>query len=201
MLSRLIDLVFPPRESELLVRSGGLLPYAEPRVCQLESCDVVALLPYEVPVVRAHIVETKFHGNEIAAKALGAVLASYLREECVELDAYEQRAYRLVPVPLSRERVKERGYNQVEMVAKYTDMEVDTNLLVRVRDTLQQTTLDGILRRQNLRGAFVAARMPDPSVTYFVIDDVITTGATISEAVNALYAAGARDVRAVALAH
>jgi ComF family protein len=202
MFSRFVDLFFPPRTSELLVRSigrEGLTPYIEPRICEIGPRNVVTLLPYDMPAVRACVLEAKFHGSESAAKMLGNVLASYLREECGDLDRYEQRAYVLVPVPLSKERVKERGYNQVEMIARHADTHIDTKLLIRLRDTLPQTTLDGTARRQNMRGAFGAARIPDPSLTYFVLDDVVTTGSTIGEAVRTLYDAGARNVQALAL--
>lgn len=204
MFLRFVDLLFPPRESELLVRSigeSGLSEYLKPWVCELESGNVTALLSYEVPVVRACVVETKFHGNEAAAKTLGNALGSYLRAELDETNAYEQRAYKIVPIPLSHERLKERGYNQVEMTARYSGITVESNLLIRLRDTLPQTMLGGRERRQNMRGAFGAARTPDPSITYIILDDVVTTGATIGEAAHALEKAGARDVWALALAH
>lgn len=204
MLSRLADLLFPARENELLVRSiakDGLIGYLEPREWTLESCEVTALLPYEIPAVRACVVEAKFHGNETAAKALGKILFEYLREELADMNAYEEHSCVLVPIPLSHERLRERGYNQIELIARHAGYEVDSKLLVRVRDTLPQTALDGQARRKNMCGAFGAARIPDPSFTYFVLDDVVTTGATIGEALRALYNADARDVRALALAH
>ena len=217
MLAHFIGLLFPPRESELLVRSvghAGLIRHLEPRIYTLGSCAVTALLRYDVPALRACVVEAKFHANEIAAKVLGDVLASYLREESDETNLYEERAFVLVPIPLSRERLRERGYNQVETIARHAVAELrknetdtalnitlDARLLVRIRDTLPQTTLDGQARRQNVRGAFGAARTPDSSVTYIILDDVVTTGATIGEAVRALEYAGVRDVWALALAH
>lgn len=216
MFSHFIDLLFPPRESELLVRSigNGLAEHLEPRIYETESCEVTTLFPYSVPAVQACVLEAKFHANEEAGRALGKVLASYLVEELAEMNVYEERAYALVPIPLSSERLRERGYNQTEVIARHamttvktggTDIpihtRIDTHLLTRVRDTLPQTTLDGQARRQNMRGAFGAARIPDPSTTYIIIDDVVTTGATIGEAVRALRDAGARNVWALALAH
>lgn len=211
MLLHLIDLLFPPRESDLLVRgitNVGLNERLKPRICRLGSGDVTILLRYDEPIVSACVVEAKFHANETAGKALGSALASYLREELSEMRAYEQRACVLVPIPLSAERLREREYNQVEISARHAIQQIedlsvtlDPGLLVRTRDMLPQTTLDGQARRRNVRGAFGAARNPDPSNFYIVLDDVVTTGATIAEAVRALEHAGAQNVAAFALAH
>lgn len=204
-----LDLLFPPRGSEKLVRSlgsAGLTEYLSPRICLLGNAEVTALLPYDNPLVRACVVEAKFHASVRAAKALGNALAQYLQEELADRALYEQRVYALIPVPLSRTRLRERGYNQVEVITRYAanvlrEISIQTDLIARVRDTLPQTALDGRERRMNMRGAFEPIRPPDQDVTYIVVDDVVTTGATISEAVDALRKVGARDMWAIALAH
>ena len=74
-------------------------------------------------------------------------------------------------------------------------------MLTRTRDTQTQITLPRAKRLENMRGAFDATNQLDPSYLYIVFDDVITTGATMQAAVDALVAAGARDILPVALAH
>lgn len=189
MLGTLLDFLFPPRGGEWLLRAereDGLLRYMEPVVTE---AGVTALLPYDEPLVRAAVVETKFHGNERAARMLSIVLAAYLQDELRERSAYEDRTCVLVPVPLSQARFRERGYNQAEVIARYASsalgLALDTELLVRTRDTTPQTSLGGTARRRNLRGAFSLTRAPDPAHLYMVIDDVTTTGSTLCEAAAA----------------
>ncbi|HEY0011177.1 MAG TPA: phosphoribosyltransferase family protein [Candidatus Paceibacterota bacterium] len=203
-----LDFIFPPRDTEVSVRElgiSGLAPQLVPRTLLLRELEVTALLHYEDPVVRASILEAKFHGNTRAQHILGDVLARYLEEECAEQYLYEKRAFALVPLPLSGVRKKERGYNQVEEVAlraaRQLRIPVVTSLLQRARDTLPQTSLEGKAERvRNVRGAFAPRNVPDPEVTYFLIDDVVTTGATLCEAVRVLRNAGGRIIP-LALAH
>src|SRR3989344_4629306 len=122
-------------------------------------------------------------------------------------------APRLVPVPLSRERQKERGFNQIEEVARRVARELDiavhAALLERTRDTVSQVSLPRERREENMRGAFIVSPNPavsgrrriNPSHTYILIDDVITTGATLQAALDALRSGGALHVIPLALAH
>ena len=132
--------------------------------------SIVALMPYRKPLVRACVVEAKFKGNERAEDLLASVLADYLNEWSAEQDTSGPGSLVLVPVPLSPQRFKERGYNQAERIARKAakrlpDVYLDTDLLVRSRDTLPQTSLGGRERRQNLVEAFAAAGTPDAAHT------------------------------------
>ena len=208
-LTAVVDLCFPPRSTELVVRelhAGDLLQHTRPQAHALDSCAAYTLLPYDEPKVGACVREAKFHGNRQAARLLALCAASYIKEELAERAAFGRRRTVLIPVPLSRARERERGYNQAERIARHIvaavdGVEIDTKLLLRIRDTRPQTELDGEARRQNLRGAFAATRNADPRTHYLVLDDVMTTGSTLNAAVRALRAAGARHVEALALAH
>ena len=93
----LLDLLFPPRATELLVRNTTtLLPYLAPHTL---GNGIVILLPYDEPRVRAAILEAKFHENRQAAELLGNALAHYLSLEIADRDLYEHTEYRLVPLP------------------------------------------------------------------------------------------------------
>jgi predicted amidophosphoribosyltransferase len=108
-------------------------------------------------------------------------------------------------VPLGKIRRKERGFNQVEEVARRTAKElgipVDASLLERTRETASQVSLDRDAREKNMKSAFKATCALDPSQTYIVIDDVVTTGATLQAAIDALKKAGAEHIIPLALAH
>ena len=110
----------------------------------------------------------------------------------------------LVPIPLGKKRLKERGYNQVAMVAMplsiQLGLEYFPSALIRARETRSQVGLSAHERQENVRSAFHADRKNVNGRTILLMDDVSTTGATLSSAAEALYACGARDVFAVTIA-
>ncbi len=203
ILSRILDLLFPARDTEALVRDASMESAGAHVAPMLRDDGIVALLPYRAPLVKALIVEAKFRDNERAQRLLGSVLAEYLQGCGTEREESQER-YALVPVPLSRKRLKERGYNQAERICRAAlpllpNMRIEP-VLVRIRHTPPQTELGGLARRKNLAGAFQASGI-DASHTYIVIDDVATTGATLRAAISALEGAGATRVIPLALAH
>jgi len=121
----------------------------------------------------------------------------------------------LVPIPLGRQRLRERGYNQSERLARALARRWQrpvVNLLARVRETATQTALTPDARLANVAGAFQvrngecgvrSERAPAnsalhiPHSAFVLVDDVFTTGATLAEAARALEQAGVRSVLAV----
>ena len=120
----------------------------------------------------------------------------------------------LVPIPLAPKRLRSRGYNQSEILARALARKwripVVSDLLVRTRETPTQTTLTPGTRLANVAGAFAARRLgarltpgrrPGVSSTrYVLLDDVFTTGATLAEAARALEQAGATSIHGVTFA-
>jgi ComF family protein len=109
---------------------------------------------------------------------------------------------RIVPVPLHPRALRRRGFNPAAVlaraVARVRGARVVPGALERTRDTPSQTGLDRPGRRRNVRGAF-RARGAQPERVWLV-DDVVTTGATLAEAARALREAGAREIVAVCAA-
>ncbi len=107
-----------------------------------------------------------------------------------------------VPVPLAPSRLRERGYNQSEhlarALARRTDGKVLDDTLVRIRATESQTQLTPAERRANVHDAF-AVRMPRRAAlrgrAFVMVDDVLTTGATLNACATALLDSGASDIR------
>lgn len=110
----------------------------------------------------------------------------------------------VVPVPLAFVRKQQRGYNQVELIAspfaEALDLPLDRNTLRRVRDTGSQVGLDHVARRSNLEGAFHAEPRSSANKSILLIDDLLTSGATMLACAEALYAAGAAEVYGLTVA-
>ncbi len=109
----------------------------------------------------------------------------------------------LIPVPASAERIEERGYNQTTLLAralaKRFSLRVDDEALVRIRATAKQANRSWAERRRNVKHAFAATRsLAGESVV--LVDDVLTTGATLNECARAALAAGAARVDAYVIA-
>jgi ComF family protein len=110
----------------------------------------------------------------------------------------------VVPVPLHARRLRHRGFNPAATLARALAREqrctVDPVALVRVRDTPSQTGLDRRGRRRNVRGAFRPRRGLQATGPVWLVDDVVTTGATLAEAARALQSAGVETVVGVCVA-
>jgi ComF family protein len=132
--------------------------------------------------------------------AAGRVLAGLWREEPPPVSLPQL----IVPVPLHRSRLRSRGYNQAlelaRPLARHLAIPLRIDVLHRSRLTGAQTELDAVERRHNVRGAFIVeprARLP---AHVAVLDDVMTTGATLAECALALKRAGVSRVDVWALA-
>jgi ComF family protein len=143
-----------------------------------------AALAYEFPG-DALVHALKFRGELALAGLLGGLLAKVTRAD--EVDC-------VVPVPLSAERLQRRGYNHAAEVARrLARTKLDLELCVRVRDTPPQMELPFAERQRNVRGAFRCTRSA-AGRRIAVVDDVMTTGATLNEIASVLKAAGAARV-------
>lgn len=111
----------------------------------------------------------------------------------------------LVPVPLHSSRLRERGYNQAGLLAQVLGRKLDlsvNNLLLRNSKTTSQVGKTEAERRKNIKGAFETRGSPvQIPHTVFLVDDVVTSGATFNEAANTLKRAGVKKVWGLAFAH
>ncbi len=114
----------------------------------------------------------------------------------------------LVPVPLHTTKLRSRGYNQSELIAKCIERlangtaQIDP-VLQRIRDTGSQTRLDRSARRSNLKNAFAPApgASINPAHSYLLIDDVFTTGSTLNACAGVLRQAGCLNLDVLTFGH
>jgi ComF family protein len=142
----------------------------------------------------------KFAADLAAGRVLGTLLVEAVAA-ALPRDAV------VLPMPLHRRRLAERGFNQAweltRMLARETGLPCRADLLLRMRPTDPQTGLDAAGRRRNVRGAFVVPPARAPRLAgrrVVLVDDVVTTGATGAEASRCLVRAGAAAVTVVAVA-
>ena len=141
-----------------------------------------AALAYDFPA-DALVQALKFRGELALAPLLAGVLAPKVRANGID---------HLVPVPLSVERLRQRGYNQSVEIARHLGSP-DVSLCERTHDAPPQMELPYDERQRNVRGAFRCSRALI-GARVAVVDDVMTTGATLDELARTLKAAGALHV-------
>ena len=142
--------------------------------------------------------ESRFKfGRDLAA---GRTLAMLWQREPMPLPKPDL----LLPVPLHRARLRQRGYNQAlelaRPMARHAGLPLRHDALLRGRGTVAQTELDAVGRRRNVRGAFVVRAGVALPAHVAIVDDVMTTGATLAECTRVLKRAGVARVDVWALA-
>jgi ComF family protein len=156
---------------------------------------VIAAYTYAFPVDRL-LQALKYGGRLALADWAAQALASRLRAMPTGLSQASGPAGALVPLPLAAARQRQRGFNQAQEIARHLSaalgLPVDP-VLCRPRAAPPQASLPWSGRRRNVRGAFALDR-PVPGGHFVVIDDVMTTGATLAEAARALKHGGAARV-------
>jgi ComF family protein len=169
------------------------------RTARFSFDGAVRLGPYQGRLAEA-ILRTKSGAGEALAELLGRTIAE---EHGASLRAFGADA--VVPVPLHWNRRLLRGYNQAESIARELasalHVPIEPQWLRRVKPVVQHLQSSATARRENIKGAFSARRVASAGrKCILLVDDVMTTGSTLSEAARVLKAAGAERVIAVILA-
>ena len=139
----------------------------------------------------------KYRRNIGLGESFAAQMAEFVRSLGWHTDI-------LMPVPLGKKRLKERGYNQVALVARPLAYEVglsyNPNALWKARETRSQVGLTISQRQENVDGAYQADTHAVKDKSVVLMDDVATTGSTILACTAALLTAGAKEVYALTIA-
>lgn len=171
--------------------------------------NFITLADYQEKIVKETLKANKFHNYKPASILLATLLENWLKDQRAEKIIF-------IPVPLGEKRQKERGFNQVTRILKNIKSSEKnfsiTPLLKRSRETFPQTKLHRTERLKNIKGAFSIneekleselkrnAQEKVSDCLWVVIDDVFTTGATLTEAYKVLKKSLPKDEKVVCLA-
>ena len=216
-----LDLLFPPKcggcdrpgtrwcevcQNSVRVLNGVVcdvcgLPQDKPGSCS--AClagrprfrSLRAWVIFEEPIQSA-VHKLKYRRDLSIGDAIAAAMLPFVNELGWAIDL-------VVPVPLGKQRLRERGYNQVAMIAKPLAMglglQYSAHTLVRRKETRSQVGLSREERHKNVHEAFQANSGVTGKIV-LIMDDVSTTGSTLSSGAEALLTAGAKDVYALTVA-
>lgn len=198
-----------PRLGGFCPRCGLLFPLAGAPVHPCPAClrqppphDAVVFHGEHAGLLREAIMAFKYDGELQQARLLRLLLRDAWRRAMANQTPRREIDV-VLPIPLSRRRLRERGFNQSLEIARLLAREVQAPLrpawLRKVRETRQQAQLTRRERRENVRQAFAAAKELRGK-RVLLVDDVVTTGATIAEAARACRQVGAVRVDVCALA-
>ncbi len=216
-----LDLVFPPScggcgkigsrwcvdcQKRVVILHGSLceicgVPVEEAVICtacQSDRPHFRALRAWAIfgEPVQTALHKLKYRSDVSLGDALASQMITFVRELNWPIDL-------IVPVPLGKNRLKERGYNQVGMIAKPLAMALNVQYapqeLKRSKETRSQVGLTKNERKENVSKAFQGG-MGVGQKNVLVMDDVSTTGSTLSSSAEALYASGAKEVYALTVA-
>ena len=210
IMSTVLDFLFPREEEVKAIEEMGVLGARRLPPPTKQPSHVTSLFDYRNKTVRKAIWEIKYRGNRTIASIFAAVFFEEMAGELEEEAALRAASLPLLlPIPLSKKRFRERGFNQCELLISLFPQEaknffeIRTDILYKIKETKSQTSMRKRKdREENIIGAFAISK---PELlkrrAVIIIDDVATTGATLSEARKTLLKNGARQVTAYTLAH
>lgn len=159
----------------------------------------IKILKYE-NIIRKKIIDYKFNEKSYLYKTFGKIILNNKK-----IYSFLKKYDIILCVPMYKEKKKQRGYNQAELItkelAKKLHIDISLDNLVKIKDTKKQSTLTKTERMQNLKGAFEVKNkgiLKDKKVILF--DDIFTTGSTVNECCSVLKKTGTKEITVLTLA-
>lgn len=208
----LVDFLFPKKENVKELEKMEIVEiYKEIPPAKDISANLKAVFSYKHLLCKTAVLEIKYKANKTIIEKFANILYEIILEEMSDIMIFNGgQKLTLMPVPAYKKSLKEKGFNQsILLTHKIFEIDggknfaIDLNILEKIKETEHQVRVKNRLKRlENLIGCF---SVKNPSYvkgkSFIVVDDVITTGATMAEAERALKTAGAKDVYGFSIAH
>ncbi|MEN8079029.1 ComF family protein [Clostridioides difficile] len=193
--NEILDIIYPPEEKCIICDESGFIgicPYCKSNI-KVSNINDSGNISYGFygGALKKLILEFKYSGNFIAGDILSEFLLEIINKENINGDI-------ICYVPMTKKSIKKRGFNQCKVIANnisfYTNIDV-SNCIKKVKDTREQKTLSKEERNINVKGVFAITNDSDiKGKNVILIDDVMTTGATVNECKNILKKSGANKI-------
>lgn len=175
----------------------GLCPLCNCRIKRIKSVDNIITYGFYGDVLKELILKFKYHKNFTAGDILSEFLLKLIYENDIKADI-------ICYVPMTRKSKRKRGFNQCELIANYIGDKLNipvSNSIKKIISTVEQKTLSKDERVKNIEGAFSIKNYNEfLSKDVILIDDVITTGATINECIKILRKSGVKKITVLTIA-
>jgi len=211
-VNSILDLILP-RDVEIIkienMEESDILQNV-PEAFELKDSKYKALFQYKNKISRKAVWAIKYGKNEKIIKKFSNLLHGFILENITDEMIFSNfNNPLLIPIPMHKNNLKERGYNQSELIAKEIfkidsgeNFSISEKALTKIKETPHQSELKNKSRRlKNLKDCFYADEKLVKNRNIILIDDVITTGTTMNEAARTLRKAGAKKVIGFSLAH
>jgi ComF family protein len=220
-LDTILEIIFPSKcvvcqrgGAELCLSCISSSPQAERKSAEW----IFPLYDYRHPPIKKALWSLKYYGRRRIALLFAEAIYEKMMEELGEMETLQNfKAPLLIPIPLSPKRTRERGFNQAELICREVikinslrqgkrprlALQLKTDILLKPKDTEHQARIrDRAERLKNISGSFsITDSSGVRGKNIILVDDILTTGATLSEARRILKNAGARKVVAFTVAH
>lgn len=215
-LVRWLKETFFPYQCLACQRYGSILCkrcYSRKILLARPYAHTTTFVSYKDQAIREIIRTAKYHSSPEALNVFAESFSEYIYDAYSEyILTHKEKEILLIPVPISKKRKKERGYNQSYILSTFIrdhlkktyniDVFIKDDLIIRIKDTQLAHLHSKRERLESIQGAFKSLHTTqDNNALAFIIDDVVTTGATTSELLKIANSLGLRNVEILAAAH
>jgi len=195
----LLDIIYPPKNSCIICQSEfvGICPLCKSKIKRVKEFNGVLSYGYYNGVLKKLILEFKYNKNFVAGSILVDFLCDMIIENQIDIDY-------IVYIPSSKKTIKNRGFNQCEYLSKEINKNLDISIcndVIKNKNVKEQKLLSKEERCKNIKGAFKLKTDKNiKNKKLLLIDDVMTTGATLYECEKLLKENGALSIKMLTVA-
>lgn len=198
--NEILDIVYPMEEKCIICRTDGfigLCPYCKSKINRATIENGNLSYGFYGGTLKTLILKFKYESDFTAGYLLSKLLVEMIKENEIYADV-------ICYVPMTKKSEKKRGFNQCEVIARHIGYHINvpvSDCIKKIKNTKEQKTLTKEERVKSIKGAFKVSRIKDiKNKNVILIDDVMTTGATINECKDVLKKSGVNNITVLTIA-